>query len=287
MSSTSTPTTDIAPSAPQGNDTPPKPKRAHTPQVTCALCKNRYRNLSRHVNGTHGVTLVQYWRVFGHPTPEHPTSVASPSHTSSSASPSISGVPGHLVRQLAARCAESDEFLDRLASDVGVHLLGSGLRTALAASLGALLQTRMVLAGDAAALLARIDTELAEPWRTQAGGEMGEPTATRDLVAMHQAASAQLNSATDTTLRAMKLAIDERRGQTGEAAGDAPLDRYRGTRDALPLPDDIGPQERGIMLALMERLAQGARASKQVIDADRARVIVPLAPTDSTDAHTF
>ena len=162
--------------------------------------------------------------------------------------------------------------------------MGSGLRTALAASIGALLQTRMQMAGDAAAQLARVDSELAQSWRVEAGGEMGAPTSTRDLVSMHTAASAELDKATDAVLRASKLAIDERRGQTGEASGDAPLDRYRGTRDALPLADALGPGERGIMLALIERLAARSAAEHTIIDAQVSDV---PAHTDAAEAHRF
>lgn len=197
-----------------------------------------------------------------HTHPTHP-----PSHTTSNPHTTSSGVPGDLIRNLALACVESPDFVERVASDVGAHLLSSSLRTALAGGLAAMLSTRMAQAGTAAEVLGRVDAELGQDWRISAGGEMGAPTPTRDLATIHSAMSAELDKATDTVLRASKLAIDERRGQTGEAAGDAPLDRYRGTRDDVPLADALGPGERSIMLALMERLAGRVRAQGTIIDA--------------------
>lgn len=277
-----TPTTsDIATSATTGASTPEQARRngrTPSPLVRCAVCGDRYRRLGRHLKATHALTLAQYERVYSHGGQHIPTN--------GRVEPlEASGVPANLIAELAERCAASPDFLDRLAGDVGAHLLGSGLRASLAASLGALLQTRMRLAGDAAALLARVDTQLSEPWRLEAGGEMGAPTSTRDLATIHATASAELDKATDAILRASKLAIDERRGLSGEATGDAPLDKYRGKRDALPLADALGPGERSIMLALMERLAERARRAGTIIDAQVARVLPPA--TDASEAHRF
>ena len=179
----------------------------------------------------------------------------------------MSGVPLQLIGQLADVVAESPEFLNRLATDVGQHLLHGRTRGLLAAALGATIATRIRQAGDAAARLDVINRELAEPWRLEQGGEDGGPTPTRDVLALHTAAAAELDRASDTIIRAGKLAIDERRGQSGEAAGDAPLDRYTGARDALALPDDVGPGERAIMLALLERMASRQLSQRTIINA--------------------
>ena len=106
---------------------------------------------------------------------------------------------------------------------------------------------------------------------------MGAPTPTRDLATIHATASSELDKATDAVLRASKLAIDERRGISGEAAGDSPLDKYRGTRDAMPLADALGPGERSIMLALMERLAERSKRANTIIDAAVPSAEVPPA----------
>ncbi len=256
---------------PEGGHTSKLPqlhtKRPTPPKTACGVCGELYVRLERHVRQVHSLPWTTYQRVYSHPLQSDPSPTSSKS-----------ALPAHLVRAIADACANDPDFLPRLASDVGAHLLGSGLREMLSVSIGALLTTRMKLAGDAAARLESIGTELSQPWRTESGGENGAPTSTRDLVAMAQVASAELDRTTDAALRAAKLSIDERRGERGEQAGDAPLDKYRGAGDVLDLPADIGPGERAIMLELTMSLARNARTKRL------AEEVIDAVPRDSTDA---
>lgn len=267
MAEPTTPSQDIQ--AP-GNGHKPQPTRSSRQRartITCGICGRHYVSLTRKHLAKHGLTPAQYGRVYGATTPAQATQPHTrPQDASLAPLDTHSGVPLHTVQQLADACAESPEFLSKLATDVGAHLLGGHTRGLLAASLGAVIATRLKQAGSAAARLQEVNTELAQSWRLEQGGENGGPTPTRDVLLMQQAAASELDRASEAILRAGKLAIDERRGQSGEALGDAPLDRYTGARDAIALPDDVGPGERAIMLALLERMAGRVLRERSIVD---------------------
>jgi hypothetical protein len=270
-------------------------KRTVYAPVQCLICKDSFPKLTRSHLALHGYTIERYCITFGVQRGLFKPSRGPfpPPGVDSAASPGAPTVPagrardevlaiianGHagpegalLARRIAEELVGDPEFLQTLADEVEQTIVTSSLRPRLTSALASILAARLETHGAALSLLERVRGELGQTWRIEQGGDDGGPTPTRDLTGMHFAANAELKTAEDLVLRAVKLAIDEKKGQDPSAAAQ-PLDgvRYSGQMEAAAIPSDLTPAEREAMRNLAALLQKGiaARRSLDAVAAER------------------
>jgi hypothetical protein len=176
---------------------------------------------------------------------------------------------GLTVLDIARRIVTDPQVIRDLAGEVSEAIFSTSLREQLRLALVSTLAQRLDAHGKATSALSEVREELTQRWRILQGGENGQPTPTKELVAIHQALTHEVGKTEDLLSKTVKMAIDEFRSQKGNVSPGGGLDplRFQGTGEALPIPASIGPQDREAMRQLYS-LFDSAITQRRTLDAE-------------------
>jgi hypothetical protein len=148
------------------------------------------------------------------------------------------------VIDIAQRIITDPQVIRDLAGEVSEAIFSTSLREQLRLSLVSTIAQRLDSHGKATSALNEVREELTQRWRIAQGGEHGQPTPTKELVAIHQALNIEVRATEDLLSRTVKMAIDEFRAQKGTVGGGLDPLRFTGSAEALPIPAAVGPSDR-------------------------------------------
>lgn len=256
---------DAAPKTKAQRANTKKPRQRKAPrrsqrQVVCQICHEQFDEITAEHLRTHGFTLTRYRRAFS-------THTRAP-RTSTAGSPTPADDPNHrhTVATIAERIIHDPEVIREMAGEVAEAIFGSSLRDALRMSLVSVLSERLKAHGEATAALAQVRAELAAPWRVTQGGPNGQPTPTKDLLAMASVLGQEVKTGEDLLLKTVKLAIEEWRSHKGVAAIEGGLpDRFSGDGEVLPVPATLTSSDRETIRTLWGMFDKAIDAKKDLV----------------------
>lgn len=229
-------------------------------QVQCLICHRYYDAITPGHLATHGFTVSQYRRLY------HTPSASSPLIPQSDAPRSRHPGPIQAANALLA----DPSFMASLADEVQDHLFSGPMRQRLKLSLAAVLMARLEAHGKAMSLLDSLRSELARPWRREAGGKNGGPTSNEDLVKMMKTAIVETRQGEELVTKTARLLLEELRANPAASYDDA--HHFSGSAARVTVPTDLSAPERetarnlvNMLLGGASKLAPSARPPERVI----------------------
>jgi len=227
-------------------------------KVQCALCGRRLKQITvSHLTRFHPeMSLDKYKEIYGATTPKVLAATALPAEV-------LSPIATQLVEQIMG----DENLVKDLTAKIGDGLFGQAMRGTTTKALLTILQTRLAALEKAAQNVNRVNSELFDDWRIQAGRDDGGPTPTRDLIDMAKVGQSELRDIAESILRLGQMAVLDGQRNIGPNFN---IQVFSGEHEKVVMPDGLTPQRREEMRLLVDKFTRPKRDIEAVIAKARA-----------------